>query len=152
MAKTADPLSQLRDIHVPPPPAVEPVWDLYLAGLLALVAIALLLFALIRRKRHWRKEALEALSSIDTHEPTKARSELAGVLRRVAIQVSDQTVKDLSGENYLRQLDAVFNTSYFGDGPGRVFGNALYQPIQADTNWSAIQKELTQHIRRVKTG
>lgn len=145
----ADPLSRLRDIHIPPPPPSEPIWDLLLAGGLVLLALGLLLFALLRRKRHWRRQALSELSSINTDQPDKARAELAGVLRRVAIKVSDRPVASLSGDDYLEQLDQIFSTRFFGSGAGQVFGGSLYQPVQTDTDWSAIKSTLTRHVSRV---
>jgi hypothetical protein len=146
----ADPLSKLRDIHVPPPPPTEPVWDLVLAGVLTLLALGFVLFILLRRKRHWRNEALLSLSSIDTNQPDRARTELARVLRRVAIKVSDQPITKLSGDDYLKQLDKIFRTTFFGTGAGQVFGQSLYRPVQSATDWSAIKSELATHIKRVR--
>jgi hypothetical protein len=34
----------------------------------------------------------------------------------------------LHGEEWLARLDAIFATRFFRDGPGKIFGDALYQP------------------------
>ncbi len=151
MANNADPLSQLRDIHIPAPPPSEPVWDIALAALLIVLALVLLFISLLRRKRHWRHEALTTLSLIDTTRPEQATAEMASVVRRVAIQVSDEPVTALSGEPYLRRLDELFGSSFFLSGPGKVFGSALYQPPDTNADLQELKSSLASQIKRVRS-
>lgn len=101
-------LSQLRDIHLPPPVSwwpPAPVWWLIPVICLFVCAAVYLLYR--RRKLdQWRRSALLELARL-RHQPSHlAVSALSVLLRRVAIsRFSPQDVASLSGEQWLAFLD-----------------------------------------------
>ena len=65
-------LSQLRDIHLPPPVSwwpLAPGWWLLLGTLLLLTAIAFWLWRR-RRRSNWRREALRELAQLHGSDDT----------------------------------------------------------------------------------
>lgn len=111
---SADPLAQLRDIHLPPPVSLwppAPGWWL-LAALLLIVAIGLPLWLWLRhRRRHWRW----AKAELATIEKTLAAGAdvrplllaLASLLRRRALAIEPASaVAVLQGEAWQGYLCA----------------------------------------------
>lgn len=105
-----DPLSQLRDIHLPEPggfwpPAVG--WWLLLAALLVL--IVLLLFPVIQRYRrnHWRLTALRELAQLElSAQPDNSWfGQLNALLKRCACACyPERHPQALSGESWAALL------------------------------------------------
>ncbi len=100
----SDPLAQLRDIHLPPPvtwwPPAPGWW------LLALLAIALLLFAILRwrrwrRRSAYRRAALDELRRIDGGDA----SAINALLKRTALAAGRHDAAALSGEAWLQFLE-----------------------------------------------
>jgi hypothetical protein len=105
-------LSQLRDIHLPPPVSwwpPAPGWWLLLAIFL-LAVIGVLFFYRHRRRNAWRRTALAELARLrhlsQQSAPQPVVSELSVLLRRVAISrfPREETAR-LSGELWLAFLD-----------------------------------------------
>ena len=130
-----DPLSQLRDIHLPEPvnwwPPAPGWWFVAFITLAVLVA----LFYLLRRrflKNRYRTIALNKLSLLDSHDKDNTLvvlEEISALLRRVAMQTyGRKTVASLVGDSWLAFLDKTGKTSKFSNGSARVLGSELYRP------------------------
>jgi hypothetical protein len=137
----ADPLAQLRDIHLPAPigwwPPAPGWWLLGLLVLAVLATAGLLLRRYLRRNRY-RRAALRELRILAAtraeYRTREAVEQIAILLRRVAIQTSGRAaVAPLAGESWLEFLDRQGGTDQFTTGPGRVLGESLYRPtVEAD--------------------
>lgn len=128
-----DPLSELRDIHLPPPPPLwppAPGW-----WLLALAAIAVLAFAvrfalLAWRRGRTRRAAARAMSQLRSrYERGEAlhvlMAELATTLRRAAMSRHPRAeVAGLTGRDWLEFLDD--DAHQFTEGVGRCLATAPY--------------------------
>ena len=110
---SADPLSALRDIHLPPDPGFWPPapgwWILALILVLAAIALGWWRRSVARRRRPQR-EALQALADLrdalaQGEAPHRIASESASLLRRVALaRFPRQRVAGLSGRPWLEFL------------------------------------------------
>jgi len=133
----ADPLAQLKDIHLPPSPGPwppAPGWWILLP--LLLIATGLLL-------RHWRKRrrarlqrerlaaALDACWSRYQAHGDKGRlaGECNAWLRRAAMtRFPEQGVASLAGDAWLEFLDRHGGGGGFTTEPGCVLRDAAYRP------------------------
>ncbi len=137
----ADPLAQLRDIHLPAPigwwPPAPGWWLLAIVVLAIVVAATHFILRYIRRNRY-RKVALHELQLLKTEQigaSTRDTIErLAMLLRRVAIQTCGrEVVSPLVGNAWLEFLDSKGQTDQFTTGPGKVLGEGHYhQTVEAD--------------------
>jgi hypothetical protein len=133
-----DPLSQLRDIHMPAEPGwwpPAPGWWI-LAALVLLVA-AILLWRVVQRYRRNapRRQALTELAAakrayedhaIDGREYVNRCNAL---LKRLWVHALGQPhIASLNGDAWLAHLDQVSGSQQFSDGPGAVLGNARFAP------------------------
>jgi hypothetical protein len=116
----ADPLAQLRDIHLPPPvgwwPPAPGWW------LLALLLIALLLSAILRwrrwrRRTAYRRAALAELRRLETGDIVAINA----LLKRTALAAGCRDAGALSGAAWLQFLEQTRG----GDAP-------LLQPAERD--------------------
>jgi hypothetical protein len=123
-----DPLSQLRDIHLPAPvgwwpPA--PGWWLLTLGLIALIVGSSLWMWQRYRKRAYRREALAQLQQIrDTYQTNQDAqyllSELSALLKRTAItRYGRDEIAGLTGQRWLTFLDRTGQTNQFSSGEGQ---------------------------------
>jgi hypothetical protein len=122
-------LSQLRDIHLPPPVSwwpPAPGWWALLA--LALIAAGLSYAIYLRRRRgRWRALALEELARLRGAAPQLVLSELSVLMRRVAIsRFPRREVAALTGEAWLSFLDRSLGGTEFRSGAGRVLLSGPY--------------------------
>jgi len=141
-AANPDPLSQLRDIHLPQmiswwPPA--PGWWLLLMLACLLLAGGWYLW------RRWRptdrKPALKAIltealrefdhvnSALQSGE-SAAMPALSVLMRRVAVQL-DSGAAGLTGEAWLQWLDSRWQQQDFTDGAGRTLVESPYRAVSA---------------------
>jgi hypothetical protein len=130
-------LSQLRDIHLPPP---VPWWP-PAPGWWALLAMVLILSALggwiyvLRRRGRWRGAALEELARLRGAAPELAFRELSVLLRRVAIsRFPRHEAAALTGEAWLSFLDRGLGGTEFRSGAGRAL---LSGPYAREAEWDA---------------
>jgi ABC-type nickel/cobalt efflux system permease component RcnA len=106
----ADPLGDLRDIHLPPPVSwwpPAPGWWLLLAAVL-LVAGAVFWWLWRHRRERWRRLALRELASLRTQQqhPQNTIKDLSILLRRVALsRFPRKQVAALNGDAWLAFLD-----------------------------------------------
>ncbi len=120
-------LAQLRDIREPIPPEGVPLW-LILANI-ALVGLILtvLLYRRHNRRFGWRKQFIAELRQAHRQPPEKAIFTAAQLLRRLLLY-RGTAVQTSSGTSWLQQLDNHFQTQWFTQENGRVFGDSMYQP------------------------
>ena len=123
----SDLLSQLRDVREPMPPEGVPLWLI-----LANVAVIGLILTLLLYRRHnrrfgWRKRLIAELQQARRQSPEQAIFTTAQLLRRLLLY-RGSTVQTCSGNSWLLLLDNHFQTRWFTQGNGRVFGDSLYQP------------------------
>lgn len=128
-------LLQLRDIHQPPAPTDSS--GVFLALMILGTILLLLLLAGIM---YWRRQALKRsvraeIRQVKTLETNtnNALHQLAVILRRTMHHIHGDTINQLDNERWLQKLDSTFNTRFFTQGQGSVFGHTLYQPRQADS-------------------
>lgn len=142
-------LDGLRDVIEPSEPAGLSLW-LVFANVTVLVVIILLWVGSRRRRRYrWRKSALATIETARTQQPAQALLILAKLVRKIMLH-RNQDVGDSSGDSWLQELDRTFATDWFTQDDGRIFGEALYTPLQLSTEqrdrWC---QTLTKLIRRL---
>ncbi|MCG3202499.1 MAG: hypothetical protein NFCOHLIN_02382 [Gammaproteobacteria bacterium] len=131
----------LRDLHLPPPvgwwpPA--PGWWVLAALALTAVVLGVLAWRSRRRRRvprHadmvaevWRTWRDLRSTLADPHAMTDGVQQLSALVRRVALTLHARgEVAGLSGEEWLRFLDAPLGGTEFSNGPGRILASAPYQ-------------------------
>ena len=136
MQDPSDPLSRLRDIHVPVEPSLwppAPGWWL-VAGILS---ISLWYgFRILDRYREKRLPVrlfinrLKAISLGPDRQPEEVLYEMSSLVRQFSIQRHGrERVAALQGQDWLDFLDSTTRGSNrFSEGVGRVLGTRLYQP------------------------
>lgn len=133
-----DPLSELRDIHLPPPPPLwppAPGWWLLALGVLAALAFGVRLLFLAWRRRRVRRAAERAMSRLRGRyargeSPSVLTAELATILRRAAMSRHPRAqVAGLTGRDWLEFLDD--DAHQFTEGVGRCLATAPYARDEA---------------------
>jgi len=158
-----DPLSQLRDIHLPDPVSFWPPapgwWILLLCLLIGLAFLCRhTLAAMIRRRRlesvlRELDQAYSVFTEQSAFDKTRNQAGLAflaavnTLLKRVAqVMYPDSNCSSLTGRDWLHFLDACDQGSAFSQGPGAVLADGAYRPVfdadgdalyQAARNWVA---------------
>ena len=159
-----DALSQLKDIHLPPPvnwwPPAPGWWLLAVLVLAALLALAWFVRRRIKRVDLYQV-SLQELADIRSHyaeEPDAQRlaAELSRLLRRVAITLwPEAEVASLTGKDWLAWLDARIDGNAFTEGAGRFLEEGTYRPggdlQDAQALLSLVEgwlKKVTREVRR----
>ena len=133
----ADPLEQLKDIHLPDAVSWWPLalgWWVLL--FLVLVIIALGVYLYIRSQRQTRQEIIieQALQHFDRLQTQALNAktlimELSALLRRTAISLyGREKIANLTGKNWLLFLNEYGSTTAFTEGVGQVFADQPYRP------------------------
>jgi len=153
---TANPLDQLKDIHLPEavgfwPPALG--W-----WLLAAVFVVILLTGILLYKRHqknaYRRSAVRQLNSLlnDYPQPLQSQqiaAQLNQLLKAVAQQsYSTKQVSRLTESQWLNFLDSSANMQSFAQGPGQILASVPYDKNRAISDPSALKQCCAQWIRR----
>lgn len=121
----------MRDIHIPPVEQSVLVSGYALTPLLLLAGLVLAgLWQIWRRRNFWKRQAkyelTEAEQSVRAGELIIAWRQLASLLRRIAIKLTSEShVAGQTGEQWLQELDALFQTNEFVSGCGR---GLIYYP------------------------
>jgi len=98
------------------------------------------------------------LSGLDTSELlSRLRDihplfELASLLRQLMRHRQGEAINTLDGSRWLSALDHEFDTQWFSQGRGQVFGNSLYQSSSiSQSDLKQLCKELKDEIKRLKS-
>lgn len=127
----------LRDIHLPEPVSAwppAPGWWLLAVTLLAAAVTAVVLWRRYKRRRAVPKAALRELARIEAdfagHNDKRRLAEaLSELLRRAGLSLYPRReTAALTGERWLRWLDAHGGMDAFTREPGRALVRAPYQP------------------------
>lgn len=151
-----DPLSQLRDIHLPEPITFWPPaigwWMLALIITVLVIGVALLLLRQYR-KTHYRRQAEAQLKELlERYSKEKNTTEYSSNINKLLKQVSvsyykRKDVARLSTEEWLSFLDRSGNTNDFTQGAGRILATAPYgESEQIDSE--ALYQCCSQWIRK----
>jgi hypothetical protein len=140
MASPADVLDSLRPLRPPPPDGTSEILLMALAGAAGAAALMLAWRFLRERRRPLRRAALAALASSRSLPAPDRLAAQAQILRDVASAL-DHGARALRGDAWLARLDAIFATRFFTQGPGRIFGEALYRR-RADEPAEALDRDL----------
>lgn len=150
----ADPLAQLRDIHLPPPvefwPPAPGWW------IVALLVSTLVAWLGWKGWSRWvalapRRAALEELKTLETQpgEDLQKLREASALLRRL-VRLQDPRgaeLATLSGEAWLRMLDRQSGGNLFTQGPGRVLAEAPFRPV-VDVPAAPVLEVVREWVRR----
>ena len=130
-----DPLAELRDIVIPPPPSAWPWapgwWILLILGLL-LLGTSIWWFWRWRQRSRPRRLALKQLAQLQQQaaDPQTLR-QLSQLLREVALQAHPwEQVACLNGRRWLEFLDRTGDTTQFTQGTGQILSEGPYRPPQ----------------------
>lgn len=128
-----DPLAELKDIHLPPPPELwppAPGW-----WLLAFIAIGICLYLVYLGIKYWRKNAYRRLALKELEDVfeqhkgqhTTLMTETNDLLKRVALtRYPRESVANLTGESWVAFLDASGGVHDFSMGAGQVLVDGPY--------------------------
>jgi len=153
---TPDPLSQLKDIHLPEAAGWWPLaWGWWLLFAIIFMVMAFLCYRWlrhVRRNRYRRLAAREAAALYQQYQQdNNAQSYLRQVnqlLRRTALAAYPRSsVARLSGQAWLSWLDSRMLTPLFMGSPGEVLLSGPYQ-ISADIDPKYIHQLATQWIKK----
>ena len=149
----ADPVPLLESLHpFRQPPvfeAITPVVVMMILGLLTGALCAGVAMLVMRRLRRVRRAAQIELALSRELSPVERLAAQALLLRRL---VKTTTIEDgarACGDVWLERLDRTFATTYFSQGEGRAFGNALYSP-ETRPDVEALDRTLSGFIAKVK--
>lgn len=136
MATDADPLAALRPIRLPAE-APAPLLDLIALSIAAGILIALVILlvprlaAALARRRSPRRSFTAALTAARTLPADERLAAQAAALRAYVAAIAGEEAARTQGEAWLARLDAAFATTAFTAGPGRLYGETLYRPVEA---------------------
>lgn len=136
MATAADPLAALRPIRLPaeaPAPLLDLVAIAAAAGILVALAVILAprIAAALARRRSPRRRTAAAIAAARGLPPAERLAVQAAALRTYVEAVAGAEPARARGEAWLASLDATFATTAFTAGPGRLYGETLYRPVDA---------------------
>ena len=142
----ADPLAQLRDIHLPEPVSAWPPgpgWWLVTAVILILLGWATWWLLRHHRRNAWRRQAQRELEQAfsdwrDHGSDSGYQHQLSAILKRAAIsQAPSGEVAGLTGERWNEYLDAHWKTPPERGFAALEFADRLYRP---ESNGSGVQE------------
>lgn len=148
MADPSDVLDRLRPLRPPPSDGTIDILVMAFAGCVVAAALVMAFHLLRDRRRPLRRAALGSLAASRTLPPPDRLAAQAQLLREVAGAL-DPHARAMRGDAWLARLDAIFSTTFFREGPGRAFGDALYQPL-ADIPAEALDGALARLLERLE--
>lgn len=126
MMDHANLVAKLRDLHPPQSDGVTEMIAMALLGAISAVGIAIYFHNRRQKTQTSLGKAIERLEGARDHAAADRLALQARVLREVAATI-DPAAGFLHGEVWLSRLDAIFHTSFFSQGHGRIFGDELYK-------------------------
>ncbi len=135
MPNQADPLEQLRDIHLPDTVSLWPLapgWWLVIIVLLITVAVGSTLLLKRYRRNAYRRSAISKLERLDRYRHdgdfSNYLQQVNLLLRQTALSFSErEAIASLTGKDWLAFLDHSGNTSEFSQGAGKILAQGPYQ-------------------------
>jgi len=127
-----NPLTELRDIHLPKPISFWPLapgWYIVLAIIVLMIVIGIIIIYKRQQKRKIPKAILHQLQQLKQQTDNAAViAALSSLLKRAALSFYPrEKVAKLQGKEWLLFLDKTSNTNAFTQGVGRVFMIGPYQ-------------------------
>ncbi len=157
MNAMADPLEQLRDLHVPDPISFWPLaigWWMVVCVLLVLGAIGMWIIR-YRKKMAPRRLALSELTTLkttfqETQDSVWLMQRLSQLLRRYAIVCfGRQRVAGLTGDSWLRFLDDQGKTQQFSSEMGQQAFVAIPYGSKCSVNEGEVVNLVEQWIKHI---
>lgn len=149
----ANPLANLRDIHLPPAishwPSALGWW------ILAVITVMSIVFLVKKTLPHWRQRqirryAFGKLAMLEKSKPDDLYRQLSRLLRRLALaNYPREQVASLTGKQWLQFLDETGNTNEFSQGIGKILVSLPYQnkhEQQFDTIFPLLKKWIERAI------
>ena len=148
MPTPANPLDQLRDIHLPDPVSYwppAPGWWVVAAIALAIIATTAVLTYKRYQRNAYRREAASKLNTINQlrvdGDHRAYLQQLNHLLKQTALTIDErEAISSLSGKNWLQFLDRSAKTSAFTDGAGSILANGPYQATVEESDLSALHQ------------
>jgi hypothetical protein len=148
MPAPADPLDQLRDIHLPDPVSYwppAPGWWVVAAIVLLIIATTAIVIYKRYQANAYRREAASKLNTINQlrvdGDQREYLQQLNHLLKQTALTIDErEAISSLSGKDWLQFLDRSANTSAFTDGAGSILANGPYQSIVDEGDLSALHQ------------
>lgn len=141
-------VAKLRDLHPPQSDGVTEMITMVFLGAITAKGIALYFHNRWRKTQTSFVKAIKRLESARDYAAADRLALQARVLREVAATI-DPAAGFLHGEVWLSRLDAIFNTCFFSQGHGRVFGDELYK-CPSITLVDDLDTELSRLLTRLK--
>ena len=121
-------LQSLHPMREPPPPSPVAPFLLTLGVGVAVAAIGFVAWRRARlRRAGLRRSAAQALAASRGLAPAERLAAQAHLLRRLVRARLGETAAAAQGEGWLAALDRAFATTFFTDGAGRAYADALYR-------------------------
>lgn len=155
----SDPLQQLRDVHLPPEPAMWPPafgwWLLAALGIAA--AVWLIRKAIIAYQKRAPIRSAKALLndmydaySVGQLPAIDFLHQANELLKRLLVRAFGRSeYASMSGNNWLAELDRVSASQDFTQGSGQVLGDARFAP-EPDIDVEQLNKSLQQLLQTVR--
>lgn len=135
-------LAQLREIHLPEAPVAPSLAPVIVALILVAAALFVVLLKRAKKKPSWSDEALVELDNIADAKAPDSVLQTAALLKRIVL-THKTSVSHQTGDEWLYTLDLFFNTTYFSNGGGQIFGDRLY------TGESAVPETLYRDLKKL---
>ncbi len=141
-----------RLIEAPDPPPVSMMPQTWGWAVLALILLATCIFVAIHMRRRYRANAYRRYAIKELEATRDDPAAIAAILRRTALAAYPRRdVAGLTGDDWLRFLDARVAGKDFLEGPGRLVAAAPYRATQSEPALSAVAKDWIVRHQREKT-
>lgn len=150
MVDVARLLETMHPMREPPPPApIAPYLVMLGLGCAAAGVLLFVAWQMRRRRMALRASAEAALAASRGLAPADRLAAQAHLLRRLARRLDGDAAARASGDDWLQRLDRIFDTRFFTDGAGAIFGDKLYrQPAGVDVD--ALDRSLSGLIAQLR--